>query len=78
LFKKHVGASPTQIAQTARVQRAKRMIDNTDLPMTAIALAAKLWQLAPFQHGICRCLRAPANCAPADKPRADSLRGVKQ
>jgi methylphosphotriester-DNA--protein-cysteine methyltransferase len=30
LFKKHVGASPTQVAQTARVQRANRAIDNTD------------------------------------------------
>src|SRR5690349_8486375 len=38
LFKKHVGASPSQVAQTARVQRAKRMIDNTDLAMTEIAL----------------------------------------
>jgi methylphosphotriester-DNA--protein-cysteine methyltransferase len=38
LFKKHVGASPTQVAQTARVQRAKRLIDNTNLPMTEIAL----------------------------------------
>jgi AraC family transcriptional regulator, regulatory protein of adaptative response / methylated-DNA-[protein]-cysteine methyltransferase len=40
LFRKHVGASPSQVAQTARVQRAKRMIDNTDLTMTEIALAA--------------------------------------
>jgi methylphosphotriester-DNA--protein-cysteine methyltransferase len=36
----NVGASPSQVAQTARVQRAKRMIDNTDLTMTEIALAA--------------------------------------
>ena len=48
LFKKHVGASPTQVAQTARVQRAKRMIDNTYLPMTAIALAAGFGSLRRF------------------------------
>jgi AraC family transcriptional regulator of adaptative response/methylated-DNA-[protein]-cysteine methyltransferase len=48
LFKKHVGASPTQVAQTARVQRAKRMVDNTDLPMTAIALAAGFGSLRRF------------------------------
>lgn len=48
LFKKHVGASPTQVAQTARVQRAKRMIDNTHLPMTAIALAAGFGSLRRF------------------------------
>jgi AraC family transcriptional regulator of adaptative response / DNA-3-methyladenine glycosylase II len=40
LFRKHLGASPTQVARTARVQRAKRLIDGTDLPMTEIALNA--------------------------------------
>src|SRR5215469_924153 len=48
LFKKHLGASPTQVAQTARVQRAKRMIDNTDLPMSEIALAAGFGSLRRF------------------------------
>jgi AraC family transcriptional regulator of adaptative response / DNA-3-methyladenine glycosylase II len=48
LFKKHVGASPTEVAQTARVQRAKRMIDNTELPMTEIALAAGFGSLRRF------------------------------
>jgi AraC family transcriptional regulator of adaptative response/methylated-DNA-[protein]-cysteine methyltransferase len=48
LFKQHVGASPTQVAQTARVQRAKRLIDTTDLPMTAIALAAGFRSLRRF------------------------------
>jgi AraC family transcriptional regulator, regulatory protein of adaptative response / methylated-DNA-[protein]-cysteine methyltransferase len=40
LFHKHVGASPTQVAKTARVQRAKRMLDQTRLSMTEIALRA--------------------------------------
>ena len=35
-------------AQTARVQRAKRMIDNTDLAMTEIALAAGFGSLRRF------------------------------
>ena len=48
LFKKHVGASPSQVAQTARVQRAKRMIDNTDLAMTEIALVAGFGSLRRF------------------------------
>jgi len=48
LFKKHLGASPTQVAQTARVQRAKRMIDNTDPPMSEIALAAGFGSLRRF------------------------------
>jgi AraC family transcriptional regulator of adaptative response / DNA-3-methyladenine glycosylase II len=40
LFRKHLGASPSQVAKTARIQRAKRLIDGTDLPITEIALAA--------------------------------------
>jgi AraC family transcriptional regulator of adaptative response / DNA-3-methyladenine glycosylase II len=48
LFKKHLGPSPSQVAQTARVQRAKRMIDNTDLPMAEIAHAAGFGSLRRF------------------------------
>jgi AraC family transcriptional regulator of adaptative response / DNA-3-methyladenine glycosylase II len=38
LFARHVGASPTQVAKTARIQRAKRLLDQTDLPMAEVAL----------------------------------------
>ncbi len=48
LFRKHVGASPSQVAQTARVQRAKSLIDTSDLPMTEIALAAGFRSLRRF------------------------------
>jgi len=37
LFQRHVGASPTQTAKTFRLQRAKRLLDNTDLPIIDIA-----------------------------------------
>src|SRR6202022_3217368 len=37
LFDKHLGASPGQVARTARVQRAKRLLDGTKLPITEIA-----------------------------------------
>src|SRR5215204_3095105 len=33
LFSRHLAASPVQIAKTARIQRAKRLIDDTDLPI---------------------------------------------
>jgi AraC family transcriptional regulator, regulatory protein of adaptative response / methylated-DNA-[protein]-cysteine methyltransferase len=48
LFRKHVGASPTQVARTARVQRAKRLIDGTHLPMTEIALGSGFRSLRRF------------------------------
>ena len=40
LFAKHLGATPSQVAKTARVQRAKRPLDGTDMPMTEVALRA--------------------------------------
>jgi len=48
LFTKHFGASPSQIARTARVQRAKRMLDTTDLPMSQVALVAGFGSLRRF------------------------------
>src|SRR4051812_25423497 len=48
LFRRHVGASPTQVARTGRVQRAKRLIDGTDLPMREIAHRAGFGSLRRF------------------------------
>ena len=48
LLQKHLGASATQIAQTLRVQRAKRLLDGTDLPMTDIAMAAGFGSVRRF------------------------------
>ncbi len=48
LFAKHLGATPSQVAKTARVQRAKRLLDETDRPMTEIALLAGFRSLRRF------------------------------
>jgi len=48
LFAKYLGATPSQIAKTARVQRAKRLLDGTDLLMTEIALRAGFSSLRRF------------------------------
>ncbi len=37
LFAEHLDASPLQVAQSLRIQRAKRLLDDTDLPIVAIA-----------------------------------------
>jgi AraC family transcriptional regulator, regulatory protein of adaptative response / methylated-DNA-[protein]-cysteine methyltransferase len=37
LFAEHVDASPVQVAQSLRIQRAKRLLDRSSLPMAAIA-----------------------------------------
>jgi AraC family transcriptional regulator of adaptative response / DNA-3-methyladenine glycosylase II len=48
LFEKHLGASPGQIARTARVQRAKRLLDDTELPMIEVASRAGFRSLRRF------------------------------
>ncbi len=48
LFAKHVGASPSQVAKTARVQRAKRLLDTTTCSVAEIALAAGFGSLRRF------------------------------
>ena len=50
LFLQHVGASPIAVAQTRRLHFAKRLIDETALPMTRIALAAGYGSLRRFNH----------------------------
>jgi AraC family transcriptional regulator, regulatory protein of adaptative response / DNA-3-methyladenine glycosylase II len=48
LFLQHVGASPISFAQTRRLQFAKRLLDETNLPITEIALAAGFRSLRRF------------------------------
>lgn len=48
LFAKHLGATPSQVAKTARVQRAKRLLDEGDRTMAEIALLAGFRSLRRF------------------------------
>jgi AraC family transcriptional regulator of adaptative response / DNA-3-methyladenine glycosylase II len=48
LFVQHVGASPATVAHTRRLLFAKRLIDETHLPMTEVALAAGFRSLRRF------------------------------
>ena len=48
LFRRHVGASPLQVARTLRVQRAKRLLDQTKLSMSDVAARAGFASLRRF------------------------------
>ncbi len=48
LFSEHLGSTPVKVARTARVQRAKRLIDETQLSMTEIAARAGFSSLRSF------------------------------
>ncbi len=48
LFERHVGASPLQTAKTLRLQRAKRLLNETDLSMTDVAFQAGFGSVRRF------------------------------
>lgn len=48
LFQQHLGASPVTVAQTRRVHFAKRLMDETGLPLTGIALASGFRSIRQF------------------------------
>ncbi len=57
LFIQHVGASPIAVAQTRRLHFAKRLLDETDLPVTQIALAAGFGSVRRFNDAFLRTYR---------------------
>ncbi len=52
LFLKHLGATPTAVAQTRRLHFAKKLIDETGLPMTQVAMASGFGCVRRFNAGI--------------------------
>jgi AraC family transcriptional regulator of adaptative response / DNA-3-methyladenine glycosylase II len=71
LFTKHVGASPIAVAQTRRLHFAKRLLDETDLPITQVALASGFGSLRRFNY----TFQQTYNRAPRDL-RRQRRRGV--
>lgn len=52
LFLTHVGATPSAVAHTRRLQFAKKLIDETSLPMTQVALASGFASVRRFNAAI--------------------------
>jgi len=52
LFLQHLGASPKAVAQTRRLHFAKKLLDETDLPMTEIALSAGYGSVRRFNDHV--------------------------
>jgi AraC family transcriptional regulator of adaptative response / DNA-3-methyladenine glycosylase II len=57
LFIQHVGASPLAVAQTRRLHFAKRLLDETRLPITEIALASGFGSLRRFNDAFQKTYR---------------------
>jgi AraC family transcriptional regulator of adaptative response / DNA-3-methyladenine glycosylase II len=52
LFLRHLGATPIAVAQTRRMHFAKKLIDETSLPMSQVALASGFGCVRRFNAGI--------------------------
>jgi len=52
LFRRHIGASPVAVAQTRRVLFAKRLIDETSLPMVQVGLSSGFSSVRRFNDAI--------------------------
>ncbi len=52
LFLKHLGATPTAVAQTRRLHFAKKLMDETTLPMGQLAIAAGFGSVRRFNAAI--------------------------
>ena len=70
LFGRHAGASPTAVATTRRVQRAKALIDQTALPMSAIAFAAGFASIRRFNAAFRAVYRRPPTAIRRAKRRS--------
>ena len=72
LFLCHAGASPLAVATTTRVQRAKSLIEETAMPMAAVAFAAGFSSIRRFNAAFRSVYRRP----PTAIRRARSRRGL--
>ena len=52
LFRTHLGASPIAVAKASRLQFAKQLISDTDLPMSRVALASGFRSVRRFNDSI--------------------------
>ena len=59
LFLRHLGATPSEVAGTLRVQRAKRLIDQTAMPLSEIAFAAGFQSVRRFNDAFRATYRRP-------------------
>jgi AraC family transcriptional regulator, regulatory protein of adaptative response / methylated-DNA-[protein]-cysteine methyltransferase len=61
LFLRHAGATPSELASTRRVQRAKRLIDETAMPLAEVAFAAGFGSVRRFNDAFSKTYgRAPS------------------
>src|SRR5438105_360167 len=69
LFLRHAGASPTAVATTRRVQRAKALVDGTTLSMSTIAFASGFASIRRFNAAFRAVYRRSPTAVRRARPR---------
>jgi AraC family transcriptional regulator, regulatory protein of adaptative response / methylated-DNA-[protein]-cysteine methyltransferase len=75
LFARHAGASPLAVATARRVQRAKRLVDETSMRLADVALAAGFGSIRRFNAAFRTAYRRPPSAVRRRRPAA---RGIAQ
>jgi AraC family transcriptional regulator of adaptative response / DNA-3-methyladenine glycosylase II len=65
LFVQHLGAAPAQVARSRRLHFARRLLDETDLSVTQVALAARFGSIRQFNDA----MRATFHASPTELRR---------
>lgn len=73
LFARHLGASPAAVARTRRVHFARRLIDETALPMRTIASGSGFASVRQFNHDMRRVFRASPTTLRRARPRRSAV-----
>ncbi len=73
LFMSHLGVTPDALARSARAHLARRLLDDTDLPVTQIAFAAGFGSLRQFNRVCQEVFRESPSALRARRRRADRL-----
>ncbi len=71
LFQRHVGASPLQTASTIRLQRAKRLLDDSDLRIAEIADRAGFRSLRRFNAAFASLYGQPPSQFRKRRPKSE-------
>src|SRR5690349_2505549 len=78
LFARYLQASPSKVARTARVQRAKRLLDETSLSMTEIAMRAGFGSLRRFNSVFAEIYgRPPTEIRRTGRPAAKEVKTIE-
>jgi AraC family transcriptional regulator of adaptative response / DNA-3-methyladenine glycosylase II len=73
LFLRHLGASPDQLARSRRAHFARRLLDDTDLPVLDIAFASGFGSLRQFNRTMREVFRSSPTDLRSRRRRSDRL-----